>query len=182
MIIDNLLSKCLQSQELLELYTDSSDPERFSVGVVVHLTTDAYWLSTLDENGVWDSLYVGFRKNIHRIGIETRYLSLISSNQVSDARFENYKSADFEGLLPLLVERQAVVTLVDEQQTLTYARLLEFDSESFLFREFAKNGGVLGLEARFLSGLLRVHIGGPDELAIERLIHLREQSEPNESF
>jgi hypothetical protein len=172
-----ILKRYINRDELVEIYEDSSDEDKFEVGFVVNVTEDTYTLDTVDTVGRYNGVYIGDLNDIIRIAAGTQYLAgmeLLVQHQIRSAdnlgwkgpkesarRFPTFSST-FD-LANYAKENRMLVQMVDGAKGVFYGFVKNLSAEHIELLEVNRLGIEDGLQFLALNDIVRIDFGGPHE-------------------
>lgn len=171
-----MLTRYVGKQELVEIFEDDEETDKFEVGMVLSVSEDYYSLSLVDSKGRPDGSYVGLMEDIRRIGVGTQYLAaveLLHQRHKSGTLipYSEEPKPTFDSMQEVLEYaqrmRQVVCIHTDE---LFYGFVANFTSEHVEIREVNRSGIEDGVQFLDLDEVVRIDFGGPVEEA-RRFLH-----------
>lgn len=172
-----ILKRYLNRDELVEIYEDSSDEDKFEVGFVVNVTEDTYTLDTIDPIGRYNGVYIGDLNDVIRIAAGTQYLAgmeLLVQHQLratensgwkgpreSSNRFPTFSST-FE-VATYARENRMLVQMMDGAKGVFFGFVKSVSAEHIELLEVNRLGIEDGLQFLALDDIARIDFGGPHE-------------------
>ena len=178
--IRDTLRRCMDEGDLVEVYDDDRDLDRFIVGKVESVTREGYGLLSIGPHGDFDGRQIGRIEDIIRIATGSSYLSAL--RLLHDARGTmDGQPADSEGYTPLDLgnalrfarEKRIVVSLVDGDHIPIIGFVNDFGKDYVEIRELRKDGEEDGLITVHLDDIIRIDAGGRTEQARAFLHRIR---------
>ena len=175
------LRRCAASGEMVEIYSDPEDVDRFNVGVVESVSHASYCIQSVDSYGAFDGRQVGRIDEIVRLVTGSEYLAALrllheGRNTVIQAPVpstEGYGEMDFETSLKFAQDHRLVVSLVDRDRTAIMGFITDFGREYVEVREVRRDGHEDGTIIIALDDISRIDVGGRTELARQFLHRVR---------
>ncbi|MDU9693953.1 hypothetical protein O0Q50_22490 [Priestia aryabhattai] len=111
-----LKNKTVQTDTWLEIYTDDSDFESFSVAKLIAEDDDYYLLANVTPGGNSDGFYLLKHTNVNGWQTETNYIKkikkLYSLKQQEHLKYDGDKDNLFLGLLEFAKQKRLIVSIV----------------------------------------------------------------------
>ena len=175
------LRRCQGSGEMVEIYSDPDDVDRFNVGVVESVSHTSYCIQSVDSYGQFDGRQIGRIDEIVRLVTGSEYLAalrLLHEARDTIARSpapspEGYGELDFEASLKFAQENNLVVSMVDRDRTAIMGFITDFGREFVELRELRRDGHEDGTIIVALDDVSRIDVGGRTELARQFLHRVR---------
>ncbi len=172
-----ILKRYVNRDELVEIYEDSSDEDKFEVGFVINVTEDSYTLDTIDPIGRYSGVFFGDLSDIIRIAAGTQYLAgmeLLVQHQLRSSDGASWKgprenshrfpmfSSTFE-VATYARENRMLVQMVDGAKGVFYGFVKGVSAEHIELLEVNRLGIEDGLQFLALNDIARIDFGGPHE-------------------
>lgn len=163
-----VLRQYVGTEELVEIYEDSDDTDKFEVGFVLAVSEDYYSLALIDAKGRPNGSFVGQFEEIVRLAVGTQYLTAIKLLHERQKQLEmNIKSPQigpFEHLLDLIRfaydHRMMLCVTADVE---FYGFVKDYTSDHIELLEVNKSGIEDGTHFIDLDEVSRIDFGGPSE-------------------
>lgn len=170
--VREIFRRCQASGDMVEVYDDGDNLDRFDVGVVESVTSDYYSLLSIGPYGDFDGRQVGRIEDVIRVATGSEYLSALRLLHEARGRIdadppspEGYLPMDLTNTLRFAKDKRIVVSLVDaDKETLT-GFVTDFGNEFVELREVRRDGQEDGLIVLHLDEVVRIDVGGRVEQA-----------------
>ena len=178
--IRDTLRRCLDSGDLVEVYDDDRDLDRFIVGKVESVTRDGYGLLAVGPHGDFDGRQIGRIEDVIRVATGSSYLSALRllhdargtmDSQPADSA--GYAPLDLNNALRFAQDKRIVVSLVDGDHIPIVGLVNDFGKDYVEIRELRKDGEEDGLITVHLDDIIRIDAGGRTEQARSFLHRVR---------
>lgn len=171
-----ILSRYVGKTELVEIFEDDDEQDKFEVGMVLSVSEDYYSLSVVDTKGRPDGSYIGMIEDIRRIGVGTQYLAAIEllhqrnkSGTLLQWTDETRPTFDnIQDLLDYAMRTRSLVSIKTSEWF--YGFVQHYTGDHVEIREVNKTGIEDGIQFIDLEEVVRVDYGGPTEEA-RRFLH-----------
>jgi hypothetical protein len=165
-----VLKKYVGTQELVEVYEDSEDTDKFEVGFVLSVSEDHYSLALIDSKGRGNGSFVGQIESIVRLAVGTQYLAGIRLLHERKRQPERKNSGNdvgpFENMLELVrysCENRLMVSVTADVEFFGFIK--NFTRDHIELLEVNKSGIEDGIHFIDLDEVSRIDFGGPSEEA-----------------
>lgn len=166
----DVLRQYVGTQELVEIYDDADDTDKFEVGFVLSVSEDYYSLALIDSKGRPNGSFVGQMEQIVRLAVSTQYLSAIKLLYERHRQLEMKLSAvvigPFEHMLDLVryaCENKAMVCVTADVEFFGFIK--DYTRDHIELLEVNKSGIEDGIQYIDLEEVTRIDFGGPSEEA-----------------
>lgn len=170
--IRETLRRCKETGDLVEVYDDDRDLDRFIVGKVESVTRDGYGLLSVGPHGDFDGRQIGRIEDIIRISTGSSYLSALRLLHEARGTLEEppvdstgYLPMDLGNALRLARDKRIVVSLVDADHIPIIGFVNDYGDDYVEVRELRKDGEEDGLITVHLDDIVRIDAGGRTEQA-----------------
>ncbi len=159
--------------ELVEIYDDSEDLDKFEVGFVLSVSEDTYFVKKIDTKGRYNGHYMGRMEDIVRLATGTQYLTAIRllnerDRATAPAELQVPPLETFTELLKFASKNRLLISVWVDVNFLGFIR--EFTNEHLELIEVNKSGLEDGIQYLDLDEISTLEIGGPDVEA-RRFLH-----------
>jgi len=172
-----ILKRYINRDELVEIYEDSTDEDKFEVGFVINVTEDSYTLDTIDPIGRYSGVFFGDLSDIIRIAAGTQYLAgmeLLVQHQLRSHDASSWKGPrDNSHRFPMFSstlevasyarENRMLVQMVDGAKGVFFGFVKNVSAEHIELLEVNRLGIEDGLQFLALDDIARIDFGGPHE-------------------
>ncbi len=175
-LIGQTLSRSLDEKALVGLYSRESDPEKFTVGCVLALSSEIYIVATVDDLGRTDEFQAGYLDNLFLVVSGGDYLDAVSGMMVEHlAQWPGALLADdMEEVLSLARDRKVFVSLMHRNEISYHGYIVELDDTTLGVQVYSSTGVDEGYHVVRREDIHRVAYGGPEQRAIASLVASRE--------
>ncbi len=170
-----VLQQFVGTEELVEVYDDTDNTDKFEVGFVLAVSEDYYSLSLIDSKGRPNGSFVGQIEQIVRLAVNTQYLTaiklLVERQRQLEMNMRPSKAGPFENLLDLVRyahENRVMVSVAADVEFFGFIK--DYSPEHLELLEVNKSGIEDGIQYIDLSEVSRIDYDGPSEDA-RRFLH-----------
>lgn len=159
--------------ELVEIYDDSQDLDKFEVGFIIAVSDDTYFVKKVDTKGRYNGHYMGRLEDVVRLATGTQYLTAVRllTERAKSLEGEDQELPPMEAFAELLKfahrNRLMVSAWVDVR---FYGFVQEFTKEHLELIEVNKSGLEDGVQYLDIDEIATIELGGPDVDA-RRFLH-----------
>lgn len=178
--IRDTLRRCMESGDLVEVYDDDRDLDRFIVGKVESVTRDGYALLAIGPHGDFDGRQIGRIEDVIRVATGSSYLSALRLLHDAQGRMDaqpadsaGYAPLDLSNALRFAKDKRIVISLIDGDHIPIIGFVNDFGKDYVEIRELRKDGEEDGLITVHLDDIIRVDAGGRTEQARAFLHNVR---------
>ena len=165
-----VLKQYVGSQELVEVYEDSEDTDKFEVGFVLGVSEDNYSLALIDSKGRPKGSFVGQIDEIVRLAVATQYLTaiklLFERHRQTEMNLKVPHVGPFENMLELIQyahnHRMMISVTADVE---FYGFVKDYTHDHIELLEVNKSGIEDGIHYIDLDQVVRIDYDGPSEEA-----------------
>lgn len=171
--IRTTLRHCLDNGDMVEVYDDERNLDRFNVGLVESVTRETYCIQSIGPHGDFDGRQVGRIEDIIRLSTGSEYLAALKLLHEARDRLsmdvlpepEGYMPMDLQNSLRFARDKRIVVSLVDPDHVQITGFVKDFGREFVEISELRRDGQEDGSIIVHLEEIVRVDIGGRMEQA-----------------
>lgn len=163
-----VLRQYVGSQDLVEIYDDRDDTDKFEVGFVLSVSEDYYSLALVDNKGRASGSFVGQMEQIVRLAVGTQYLTaiklLVERQRQMEMGFRRSDAGPFENMQDLIRyahSNRIMVSVTADVEFFGFIRA--YSSEHLELLEVNKSGIEDGVQYIDLEEVSRIDFGGPAE-------------------
>jgi hypothetical protein len=160
-----ILRRHVGRNELVEIYDDAQDLDKFEVGFIVAVSEDTYFVKKVDAKGRYNGHFMGRLDDVVRLATGTQYLTAIGllaeRTRSSDSHDQELPALDnFSDLLKYAHRNRLMVSAwVD---VCFFGFIQEFSKEHLELVEVNKSGLEDGIQYLDIDEVSTIEIGGPD--------------------
>ncbi len=168
-----VLRRYCGKSELVEIYDDSQDLDKFEVGFIIAVSDDTYFVKKVDTKGRYNGHYMGRLEDVVRLATGTQYLTAVRllTERAKSLEGEDQELPPMEAFAELLKfahrNRLMVSAWVDVR---FYGFVQEFTKEHLELIEVNKSGLEDGVQYLDIDEIATIELGGPDVDA-RRFLH-----------
>ncbi len=170
--IRQTLRRSKESGDMVELYDDEQNLDRFNVGLVESVTHDSYCIQSIGPHGEPDGRQVGRIEDVIRLSTGTEYLMALKLLHQARDRItvdlpqpDAYLPMDLQNSLRFARDKKIVVSLIDPDHVQITGFVRDFGKEFVEIAELRRDGQEDGSIVIHLDEVVRVDIGGRMEQA-----------------
>jgi hypothetical protein len=170
--VRHTLRRCKEAGEMVEIYDDERNLDRFNVGLVESVTHDTYCMQSIGPHGDFDGRQVGRIEDVIRLATGSEYLFALKLLHEAHDRLaaelpspEGYYPLDLQNSLRFAKDKKIVVSLVDPDHVQITGFVRDYGSDYVEIGEVRRDGQEDGLLIVHLDEIVRVDIGGRMEQA-----------------
>ena len=170
--IRQTMRKCQEVGEMVEVYDDERNIDRFNVGLVESVTVDTYCLQGIGPHGDLDGRQVGRIEDVVRLSVGSEYLFALKLLHESRDRLkadlpgaDGFLPFDLQNSLRFAKEKRIVVTLLDPDHEKITGFVRDFGRDFVEVCEVQRDGQEDGFLIIHLDEVVRIDIGGRMEQA-----------------
>ncbi|SFA99869.1 MULTISPECIES: hypothetical protein [unclassified Bacillus (in: firmicutes)] len=140
------LEEAKNNKQLLEIYRDLSDVEKFKAGKVLNVNEEYTILADISADGLYDGFSLIITENIFQINKNTRYLKnleiLFEAKKQNHFRFDVENEDLIQGFFEV-AKKQALVVIVEISEVGTIQGLVNRIEDDIVVISALTNDGVL---------------------------------------
>jgi hypothetical protein len=170
--IRETLRLCVASKDMVEVYDDERNLDRFNVGMVDSVTHDAYCIQSIGPHGDFDGRQIGRIEDIIRLSTGSEYLSALKLLHEARDRItttlpnpDGYLPMDLQNSLRFAKDKKIVVSLIDPDHLQITGFVKDFGEDFVEISEVRRDGQEDGSIIVHLEEIVRVDVGGRMEQA-----------------
>ena len=170
--IRQTLRAAKEAGDMVELYDDERNLDRFDVGLVESVTRDSYCILSVGLHGEIDGRQVGRIEDIIRLSTGSEYLATLKLLHQARNRLtpelldpEGYLPMDLQNSLRFARDKKIIVSLVDPDHVPITGFVRDFGKDFVEIGEVRRDGQQDGSIVVHLDEIVRVDIGGRMEQA-----------------
>lgn len=163
---------------MVEVYDDSTDTDKFEVGLVLSVSEDYYSLARVDSKGRPNGSYVGQIEQIVRLAVGSQYLLAIKLLTERQKQFEMGIKPEpagpfdqFSDLIRYACEHRIMISVTADAEFFGFVK--DFTSDHIELVEINKSGIEDGIQYIDLDQVSRIDFDGPSEEARQFLHRVR---------
>lgn len=170
--IRQTLRSCKDRSDMVEVYDDERNLDRFNVGLVESVTLESYCIQSIGPQGDFDGRQVGRIEDIIRLSTGSEYLGALKLLHEARDRLsmdlpepEGYLPMDLQNSLRFARDKRIVVSLVDPDHVQITGFVRDYGHDFVEVCEVRRDGQEDGSIIVHLEEIVRVDIGGRMEQA-----------------
>lgn len=170
------LTEFLNTDEILEIYTNVSDPEKFSAGFVCAVSDKELLLCHIHPSGLYDGYMVKEISSIYRLNYKTKYCDKLRKlwkiNGRKHLEVAQGSSNQYLNLLNHALNNRLVVSveLLDSSFSNIDGLVKRIEGESVTFEEYDQYGEFDGVSIICLNDITHLVCDSEDESCLKQLI------------
>ena len=168
-----ILRRYVGKNELVEIYDDSQDLDKFEVGFIVAVGDNTYFVKKVDAKGRYNGHYMGRLDDVVRLATGTQYLTAVRllterARSSEGAEHELPPLDAFSDLLKYAHRNRLMVSAWVDVNFFGFVQ--EFTNEHLELIEVNKSGLEDGIQYLDIDEISTIELGGPDVDA-RRFLH-----------
>jgi hypothetical protein len=171
--IRQTLERCKTDRDMVEVYDDERNLDRFNVGLVESVTRESFCILSIGPHGDFDGRQVGRIEDIIRLSTGSEYLGALKLLHEAKHRLEQETLPEPEGYMPMDLQnslrfakdKRIVVSLVDPDHLQITGFVQDYGEDFVEICELRRDGQEDGSIVVHLEEIVRVDIGGRMEQA-----------------